>query len=135
ISSFGCSSGSGDQPVTALAARQASVSGNEDAVLADPPNVPPPIHRDHATKVVVTIEVREVVKRLADGVDYTFWTFGGSVPGKFIRVREGDEVEFHLRNHPDNKMPHNIDLHAVTGPGGGAASSFTAPGHESMFSF
>jgi nitrite reductase (NO-forming) len=44
-------------------------------------------------------------------------------------------VEFHLRNHPDNKMPHNIDLHAVTGPGGGAASSFTAPGHDSQFSF
>jgi nitrite reductase (NO-forming) len=32
-------------------------------------------------------------------------------------------------------MPHNIDLHAVTGPGGGAASSFTTPGHESVFSF
>ena len=32
-------------------------------------------------------------------------------------------------------MPHNIDLHAVTGPGGGAASSFTAPGHSSSFSF
>jgi nitrite reductase (NO-forming) len=32
-------------------------------------------------------------------------------------------------------MPHNIDLHAVTGPGGGAASSFTAPGHASQFSF
>lgn len=32
-------------------------------------------------------------------------------------------------------MPHNIDLHAVTGPGGGAASSFTAPGHSSQFSF
>src|ERR1041385_2408597 len=32
-------------------------------------------------------------------------------------------------------MPHNIDLHSVTGPGGGAASSFTAPGHSSQFSF
>jgi nitrite reductase (NO-forming) len=32
-------------------------------------------------------------------------------------------------------MPHNIDLHGVTGPGGGAASSFTAPGHESQFTF
>jgi nitrite reductase (NO-forming) len=32
-------------------------------------------------------------------------------------------------------MPHNIDLHAVTGPGGGAAASFTAPGHTSTFSF
>jgi nitrite reductase (NO-forming) len=33
----------------------------------------------------------------------------------------GDEVEFHLKNHPDNKLPHNIDLHAVTGQGGGAS--------------
>ena len=81
------------------------------------------------------LEVREVVKRMADGVDYLFWTFGGEVPGLFIRVREGDLVEFHLGNHQTSKMPHNIDLHAVTGPGGGAASSFTAPGHKSQFSF
>ena len=46
--------------------------------------------------------------------------FGGTVPGSFIRTRVGDEVEFHLMNHPDSKNPHNIDLHAVTGPGGGA---------------
>jgi nitrite reductase (NO-forming) len=72
---------------------------------------------------------------LADGVEYAFWTFGGRVPGKFIRVAEGDTVEVHLRNHPGNKLPHNIDLHAVTGPGGGAASSFAAPGQESQFTF
>jgi nitrite reductase (NO-forming) len=50
-------------------------------------------------------------------------------------VRQGDTVEFHLKNHPDSKMPHNIDLHGVTGPGGGAASSFTAPGHRTQFTF
>jgi nitrite reductase (NO-forming) len=111
------------------------IVGVEDAVLADAPNVPPPIHRDHATKVVVHLEVREVEGQLADGVRYTFWTFGGHVPGKFIRIREGDEVEMHLDNHPDNKNPHNIDLHAVNGPGGGAAASLTAPGHSSVFSF
>jgi nitrite reductase (NO-forming) len=107
----------------------------ETAILTEAPNVPPPITRRHAAKVVVNLEVREVVKRLADGVEYTFWTYGGHVPGSFIRVREGDFVEFHLNNHPTSKVPHNIDLHAVTGPGGGAASSFTAPGHSSRFSF
>lgn len=111
------------------------VQGEEEAVLTDAPHVPPPITRNHATKVIVKLVVREEVKRMADGVEYTFWTFGGGVPGKFIRIRHGDEVEFHLRNRPDSKMPHNIDLHAVTGPGGGAASSMTAPGHESIFSF
>src|SRR6478736_3861379 len=109
------------------------IVGEEKAVLTSAPNVPPPIQRKHATKVIVNLEVREVVKRMADGVEYVFWTFGGDVPGSFIRIREGDQVEFHLNNHQDSKMPHNIDLHAVTGPGGGAASSFTAPGHTSQF--
>lgn len=117
------------------AAAMIPVAGAEQAVLTVAPHVPPPIARDHATKVVVNLETREMRGRLADGVEYTFWTFGGVVPGKFIRVREGDLVEFHLHNHPDSRMPHNIDLHAVTGPGGGAAASFTAPGHSSVFSF
>jgi len=107
------------------------LQGEETAVLTDAPQVPPPITRNHPTKVRVNLEVKEVTARIADGVEYTFWTFGGKVPGKFIRVREGDFVEFNLSNHPDSKMPHNIDLHAVTGPGGGAASSFTVPSHTS----
>ncbi|MDI3258568.1 MAG: copper-containing nitrite reductase [Sinobacteraceae bacterium] len=105
------------------------------AVLGIPPNVPPPIHRDHPAKVIVDLEVIEKEMPISEGVSYTYWTFGGTVPGSFIRVRQGDTVEFHLKNAPDNKMPHNIDLHGVTGPGGGAASSFTAPGHASQFTF
>src|SRR3954470_17377463 len=107
----------------------------QNAILTHAPEVPAAITRKHAAKVIVHLEVKEVTKRLADGVDYTFWTFGGEVPGQFIRVREGDVVELHLDNHPTSKMPHNIDLHAVTGPGGGAASTFTAPGHSSQFTF
>lgn len=119
----------------AAAAEGDEIVGEERAVLTQAPKVPPPITRKHATKVIINLEVQEVTKRLADGVEYLFWTFGGDVPGSFIRIREGDQVEFHLNNHQDSKMPHNIDLHAVTGPGGGAASSFTAPGHSSRFSF
>jgi nitrite reductase (NO-forming) len=111
------------------------VRGEEVAVLTAPPLVPPPIKRNHPTKVTVKLEVVEKIMKMTDGVDYTFWTFGGTVPGKFIRVREGDVVDFELMNHPTSKMPHNIDLHAVTGPGGGAAASFTAPGHSTTFSF
>ena len=106
------------------------IKGQEEAVTTYAPQVPPPIERAYNTKVIVHLETREVTGRLADGVEYTFWTFGGHVPGKMIRVREGDLVEFHLSNHPTSKMPHNIDMHAVTGPGGGAVSSFTtAPRH------
>ncbi|MDP3773783.1 MAG: copper-containing nitrite reductase [Gemmatimonadales bacterium] len=111
------------------------IQGEETAVLTRAPEVPVPITRRHATKVIVNLETKEVTGRLADGVEYTFWTFGGSVPGSFIRVREGDLVEFHLANHPGSHNPHNIDLHAVTGPGGGASSSFVAPGQSAAFAF
>jgi nitrite reductase (NO-forming) len=107
----------------------------ENAVLTAPPLVPPALKRDYSAKVVVKLETQEKVGKLTDGVEYVFWSFGGTVPGSFIRVRVGDEVEFHLSNHPSSKMPHNIDLHAVTGSGGGAVSSFTAPGHTSTFAF
>ena len=111
------------------------IEGVEYAQLTEPPFVPAPITRNHATKVVVDLEVIEKEMELANGVQYTMWTFGGTVPGRFIRVREGDQVEFHLKNHPTSEMPHNIDLHAVTGPGGGAKASLTMPGNETVFEF
>jgi nitrite reductase (NO-forming) len=111
------------------------IRGEEKAVLTAAPAVPAPITRDYATKVIVELETIEKTMRLADGVDYTFWTFGGNVPGNFIRVREGDLVEFTLKNHKHSSVPHNIDLHAVTGPGGGAAATLTIPGGDSKFSF
>lgn len=104
-------------------------------MLGVPPAAAPPVDRDGPARVVVEIEVQEVTREIADGVEYTFWTFGGTVPGPMVRVRRGDWVELHLQNHPNNTMPHNIDLHAVTGPGGGATSTFTAPGHQTQFSF
>lgn len=87
------------------------------AVLTSPPNVPPPVNRSYPAKVIVELEVVEKEMPISEGVSYTFWTFGGTVPGSFIRVRQGDTVEFHLKNHPSSKMPHNIDLHGVIGPG------------------
>ena len=107
----------------------------EEAILTHAPEVPPPIKRSRNAKVIIKLETSEVKGHLDNGVEYTFWTFGGTVPGPMMRVKEGDDVEFHLSNHPTSKMPHNIDLHAVTGPGGGAAASLTTPGHTSVFSF
>jgi nitrite reductase (NO-forming) len=120
---------------TAKAKSSAAPSSSLKAVLTDAPLVPPPVKRSQPARVIVELEVTEVNLPISEGVEYTFWTFGGKVPGKFIRVREGDTVEFHLMNHPDSRFPHNIDLHAVTGPGGGAASSNTPPGHRTQFTF
>ncbi|WP_417444305.1 copper-containing nitrite reductase [Joostella sp.] len=105
------------------------------ADLTSPPNVPKPTAKRKAKKLIVDMEILEQEGELSNGVSYVYWTFGGTVPGSFIRTKVGDEVHFTLKNHPDNKLPHNIDLHAVNGPGGGAESSFVAPGHEKTFSF
>lgn len=111
------------------------IKGQEIAVLSQAPMTPPALKRDYATKVIVNLKVMEHVKKLADSTEYMFWTFGGGVPGEFIRVREGDMVEVNLTNDPSSKLSHNIDLHAVSGTGGGAELSETAPGQTSTFHF
>ena len=112
-----------------------SIIGEYPATLTDAPNVPPPITYVQPENVIVHLVVTEKEMHLADGVQYTFWTFGGKVPGKFIRVRQGDEVEIYLSNDSSSTMPHNLDLHAAIGPGGGSEISMTAPGHTSKFTF
>ncbi len=105
------------------------------AQLTTFPQVPAPITRKEAAHVVVNMEAKEYVGTLADGVKYKFWSFNGTVPGPMVRVRVGDTVELHLKNQAGNKFPHNMDLHAVNGPGGGAGSNLSAPGQEGAFSF
>jgi len=105
------------------------------AVLVAPPNVPPPPTWNQPALVKVALEVTQRKGRLADGVEFEFWTFGGTVPAPMIRVREGDTVELQLTNAKDSQFTHSIDLHAVTGPGGGARNTQVGPGQEAIFRF
>ncbi|HEZ3379717.1 TPA: nitrite reductase, copper-containing [Neisseria meningitidis] len=106
-----------------------------DAVTTHAPEVPPAIDRDYPAKVRVKMETVEKTMTMEDGVEYRYWTFDGDVPGRMIRVREGDTVEVEFSNNPSSTVPHNVDFHAATGQGGGAAATFTAPGRTSTFSF
>ncbi|HEZ4651232.1 TPA: nitrite reductase, copper-containing [Neisseria meningitidis] len=106
-----------------------------DAVTTHAPEVPPAIDRDYPAKVRVKMETVEKTMKMDDGVEYHYWTFDGDVPGRMIRVREGDTVEVEFSNNPSSTVPHNVDFHAATGQGGGAAATFTAPGRTSTFSF
>ena len=106
-----------------------------EAEITTAPEVPAFITRTMPETVEVHFEAKEFIGDLADGKRYKFWSFNGTVPGPMIRVRLGDTVEFHLSNHSSSKFPHNIDLHAVNGPGGGASVSLVAPGEERVFRF
>ena len=131
-----CGGSEPEQKMTSIPATDIVAEGEQEmAELTSPPYVPKPVGTRPAKKLKVDLEIIEKEGEIMDGTKYLFWTFGGTVPGSFIRTRVGDEVEFTLKNHQDNKLPHNIDLHAVTGPGGGAAASLVAPGQQRTFSF
>jgi len=106
-----------------------------DAGLTVAPAVPPPLARNTPATVAIKLEASEKRGQLAPGVEYEFWWFDSTVPGPMIRVREGDTIELTLKNGAESKHVHNIDLHAVTGPGGGAASTNAAPGQEAALRF
>ena len=102
----------------------------EEAQLTFAPQVPPPITRRKPALVKVKLESGAKLMDVSDGVQYKFWTFNGRVPGPFIRARVGDTLELHVTNTDDSGMPHNVDLHAVTGPGGGAKVTTVVQGDE-----
>jgi nitrite reductase (NO-forming) len=104
-------------------------------VAKNPLDIPPPINRTEPRTVKVVLVAKEVNASLADGVTFTFWTFNGTVPGPLIRVMVGDTVELTLINDASNKMGHNIDLHAVAGPGGGAVLTNVMPGESKTIRF
>lgn len=60
------------------------------------------------------IPIRDATVQVAAGVSYRGWTFGGTVPGPVIRVREGDVVRIRLVN--EASVPHSIDFHAARIP-------------------
>lgn len=79
-------------------------------------------------RIPITHETIEI----ADGVTYDGWTFGGTVPGPAIRVRQGDIVRIEIVN--ESPMPHSIDLHAARIPMNEAFRTL-APGESLEFEF
>jgi len=90
----------------------------ETEVAADP-NAPAPVTYDpvapkrldgdvHDIDLVIT----EQEMTVAEGYVQSVWTFGGTVPGPVIRVKVGDTIRVHLKNPPENQLPHSIDFHS-----------------------
>jgi nitrite reductase (NO-forming) len=105
------------------------------SIIRAPTDLPAGIGDRAPETVRVALETIERMGNLADGTTYRYWTFGGQVPGPFVRVRVGDTVEVSLKNHEDSWMQHNVDFHAVTGPGGGGIATVADPGASKGFTF
>lgn len=109
--------------------------------VATAPAMPPATGRTTPAIVEVTLEVVEGVTSIdpATGVEFETWGFkvsdGGDAvvsgtPGPVIRARVGDVLRLTLVNPASSSHPHNIDLHAVTGQGGGAEATTVLPGES-----
>lgn len=117
---------------------QLSAAPSDEQHLSYAPDVPPTIARGEQRTFNVNLESIEGVCPLdpENGVTTEMWGFRiagetevtcGS-PGPILRGRVGDVANITLTNLATNERPHNIDFHAVTGQGGGAADLTVNPG-------
>lgn len=101
---------------------------------ADPTSIPEIPQAPDADGIVrISLTTQEVISEISPGIYFNYWTYNKQVPGPMLRIREGDTVELTLTNDPSSLHDHNIDLHAVTGPGGGAVLTHVAPGETKTF--
>lgn len=126
--------GAGSHDMVAAAEVKPAV---EDAVsvIRHPADMPPPITAAGPQHHEVEMTAVEVDGQLGDGTTFRYMTFDGQVPGPMLRMRVGDTMELTLHNKIESLLPHSIDLHAVTGPGGGAEFTQTMAGEVSKFEF
>ncbi|USB31728.1 multicopper oxidase domain-containing protein [Paenibacillus sp. YPG26] len=86
-------------------------SGKPEVQRLNQPPVPPVIRRKgREVFIEMTAQITQI--EISKGVPYEAWTFGGTVPGPLIRVKEGDQLHFTL-NNIDPETPHSMDFHAV----------------------
>jgi nitrite reductase (NO-forming) len=81
---------------------------------------------------LVRLDIQHQTVSIAPGIHYEAWTFGPTVPGPVIHVRQGQLVKVTLHN--SSPMPHSVDFHAAQiAPN--VAFSDVAPGQDKHFEF
>lgn len=86
-----------------------------DVVTQAPDLKPVPAGQLHRVRLDLTHKLVEI----EDGVKLETWTFGDSVPGPVVHVRQGDRVIFTMTNRSNEPsdvtfpMPHSIDFHSA----------------------
>ncbi len=117
---------------------QLTAAPEDEVHFAIAPNVPPPIARSEQRTWEIHLESIEGICPLdpPNKTSTEMWGFriAGQTdvlcgtPGPVLRGRVGDFVTISLTNLESSMNPHNIDFHAVTGQGGGAAALAANPG-------
>ncbi len=106
-----------------------------ERIAADPRNIPAPIKRSTPKTHTITLESKDLIAEIEDGVQFKYMTYGGQVPGPMIRVRQGDTIILTFKNNSNNTVIHNVDFHAVYGTGGGSDATTCPPGMSRTIKF
>jgi nitrite reductase (NO-forming) len=82
----------------------------------------------------ITIVAKDAAVYVAKDVPYGAWTFDGTVPGRTLRVVEGDEINFTLQIDPAALTAHSLDFHSAQTPPDKNYKTIL-PGEELSWSF
>ncbi len=82
----------------------------------------------------IDLVIEEKLMTVAKGFSQAVWTFGGTVPGPVIRVKQGDLVRIHLKNPATSKLPHSVDFHSSLVAWNDEMTSIN-PGEEKLYEF
>jgi len=113
----------------------------DEVNVAYAPNVPPAADRTNQAIVTVEFDIVEKVTAIdpATGIEFETWGYQlrgddrlTGTPGPMVRARVGDILRFVIHNPEGNLSAHNVDFHAVSGQGGGAADTLVAPGESAV---
>lgn len=115
--------------------KAAPAAADAVSVIRHPADLPPPLAGNAPQHHVVELTAVEIDGVLDDGTTFRYMTFNGQVPAPMLRMRVGDTMEIRVHNEIESMLQHSIDLHAVTGPHGGAELTQTLSGETSAFQF
>jgi nitrite reductase (NO-forming) len=82
----------------------------------------------------ITVVAKDASLYIAKDVPYAAWTFDGTVPGRALRVVEGDEIAFTLAIDPNALTAHSLDFHSAQTPPNVNYKTIL-PGEEFSWSF
>ena len=82
----------------------------------------------------ITVVAKDATFPISQDVTFAGWTFDGTIPGRMLRVVEGDTIDFTFKVDPAAITSHSLDFHsAKTAPDQNYRSIM--PGEELSYSF
>jgi nitrite reductase (NO-forming) len=64
----------------------------------------------------ITVVAKDASLYIAKDVPYAAWTFDGTVPGRALRVVQGDQIDFTFQVDPAATTAHSLDFHSAQTP-------------------